>query len=69
MPHTYKEDEMDELVQFPDERGDPYSDDYDEGPSDDDLDRMFSMFLDRKEEEMEAVRSSDNVIPLRPEED
>lgn len=69
MPHTYKEDEMDKLAQFPDERGDPYSDDYDEDPSDDDLDRMFSMFLDRKEEEMEAVRSSDNVIPLRPEED
>ena len=69
MPHTYKEDEADYLAQFPDERGDPHSDDYDEDPSDDDLDRMFSMFLDRREKEMEAVRSSDNVIPLRPEED
>jgi len=34
-----------------------------------DLELMFSKFLDTKEEEMEAVRSSDNVIPLRPEED
>ena len=34
-----------------------------------DLDLMFDKFLDEKDKELEAVRNSDNVIPLEPKED
>ena len=61
MPHTYYDDDQMMKTKEMASRQDP--DDIG------DMDLGFAKFLDDKEEEMEAVRSSDNVIPLRPEED
>jgi len=61
MPHTYYDDDQMMKTKEMASRQDP--DDIG------DMELAFDKFLDDKEEEMEAVRSSDNVIPLRPEED
>ena len=61
MPHTYHDEDQEMRTRDREAQMDP--------DDEADLDLMFSKFLDTKEEEMEAVRSSDNVIPLRPEED
>ena len=61
MPHTYHDEDQEMRTRDREAQMDP--------DDEADLDLMFSKFLDTKEEEMEAVRRSDNVVSLRPEED